>query len=58
MKQITEGAWIYTKEEFLAEQATWPDEDMYKTYEPTRSYVILTDDGLLVETDDEEVTDA
>jgi hypothetical protein len=52
--KVIECGWIYTKDEFLEEQTTWPDEDMYKDYEPTKAYVIITDDGLLVETNDEE----
>lgn len=53
MKKLTAGSWIYTREEFKAEQATWCDEDTYKNYNPRKEFVIITDDGVVVETDEE-----
>ena len=42
---------MYSKKEFLAEQATWCDEDEFKNYEPKNDYLIITDDGAIEEID-------
>ena len=42
---------MYSKKEFLAEQATWCDEDEFKNYEPQNDYLIITDDGAIEEID-------
>ena len=42
---------IYSKKEFLDVQDTWCDEDEFKNYEPKNDYLIITDDGAIMEID-------
>lgn len=51
MIDLNNGMWMYSKEEFLAEQATWCDEDEFKNYEPKSDYLIIADDGAIEEID-------
>ena len=51
MINLNNGMYMYSKEEFIAEQATWCDEDEFKNYEPKNDYLIITDDGAIEEID-------
>ena len=43
----------YTRSEFLEFQNTLEDWDEAKSHVPTKFYVIVTDDGQIVDSDDE-----
>ena len=51
MINLNNRMYMYSKEEFLAEQATWCDEDEFKNYEPKADHLIVTDDGAIEEID-------
>lgn len=44
---------VYTRSEFLELQDTLEDWDEAKSHVPTKFYVIVTDDGQIVDSDDE-----
>ena len=45
---------VYTRSEFLDFQTTLEDWDEAKSHTPTKFYVIVTDDGQIVDSDDDE----
>ena len=51
MINLNNRMYMYSKKEFLAEQATWCNEDEFKNYEPKADYLIITDDGAIEEID-------
>lgn len=51
MINLNNRTYMYSKEEFLTEQATWCDEDEFKHYEPKNDYLIIADDGAIEEID-------
>ena len=44
---------VYTRSEFLEFQNTLEDWDEAKSHVPTKFFVIVTDDGQIVDSDDE-----
>ena len=50
MKEIQVGIFVQTKEELLADQKTWDDEDLSKRIDFTAyPYWLTTDDGIAPE---------
>lgn len=45
---------VYTRSEFLEFQSTLEDWDEAKHHVPRKFYVIITDDGMIVDSDEED----
>ena len=48
MRQIPNGC-VYSREELLAEQKSWAENDPWKHYDPSQAFVTITNDGEIVE---------
>lgn len=49
MIELSNGSYLYTQEQFIADQATWDDKDKFKNEDFTTSlYWLSTNDGIVL----------